>query len=152
MQVSEALETVKRFGELMIQDLPEGEAGSSPEERFQQIMDMLHPEIRIPVAESLPYGGEHVGHEGFMKMGEGFAETWDIIDGGAGGYADIGDGRVLAFYNPTFQSRATGRSVSFQMVEILTVRDGKIAELVPYYFDTVELVKTFTPARVAADA
>ena len=51
MQVSEALETVKRFGQLMIQDLPEGETGSSPEERFQQIMDMLHPEIRIPVAE-----------------------------------------------------------------------------------------------------
>ena len=143
--MSEALDVVKRFGALMIADLPEGEGGSSPEERWQQILDMLDPEVKIPVPASLPYGGDHVGREGFMKMGEGFAQTWNIVDGGVGGYADIGDGRVLAFYYPTFESRATGRSVSFKQVEILTVRDGKIVELIPYCFDTAELVKTFTP-------
>jgi uncharacterized protein len=143
--VSEALEVVKQFGALMIQDLPKGDAESSPEERLQQILDMLDAEVSIPVPAALPYGGEHRGHEGFLEMGQGFAQTWNIVDGGVGGYADLGDGRVLAFYNPVFESRATGRSVSFKQVEVLTVRDGKIVELVPYCFDTAELVKTFTP-------
>jgi hypothetical protein len=75
-------------------------------------------------------------------MGQGFAERWNI-DGGLGGYADSGDNRVLAFYDPTLQSHATGRSVSFQTLEILA-GDGKIAELIPYCPDTDELVGTFT--------
>jgi uncharacterized protein len=143
--VSEALEVVKRFGELMTRDLSEGDEPQTPEERLQEILAMLDPEVRMPVAESLPYGGDHVGIDGFLKMGEMFGKTWKILDGGSDGYADLGNNRVLAFYDPTFQSVVTGRSVSFRMVEILTVRAGRIAELIPYYFDTDELVKTITP-------
>ncbi len=143
--MSEAFEVVKRFGALMVDNLPEGEGGATAEERFAQILEMLDPDIRIPVPASLPYGGEHIGREEFLKMGEGFGQTWNIIDGGVGAPVDLGDGRVLAFFSPTFESLATGRRISFQQVEILTVRNGKIAELVPYCFDTAALVKTFTP-------
>src|SRR5437667_3813340 len=117
--MSEAIEVCKRFGQLMLT------AADSPE-HFQQMLDLLDPDVRIPVAASLPYGGDHVGPEGFLKMGEGFAKTWNVVDGGTFEYSDAGNGRVLLEVNPTFQSREAGRTVPFRMVEVLTVRDGKI--------------------------
>jgi ketosteroid isomerase-like protein len=144
--MSEALEIVSRFGALMTNNLPGDASPASAEERLAEIMDMLHPEFELPVASSLPYGGEHTGHDGFLAMGGEFAKTWNIIDNSGAEFAEAGDGRVVAFYAPTFQSLETGRTVSFKMVEVLTVRDGKIASLVPYYFDTVELLKALGKA------
>jgi ketosteroid isomerase-like protein len=143
------LETVRRFGALMTNNLPDDDS-SSQEERFAEILEMLHPDFEIPVARSLPYGGDHKGIDGFLAMGGKFAETWNIIENPNPEFIDAGDDRVIALYTPTFESLATGRRVSFEMVEILTVRDGKIAKLVPYYFDTMELVETFSDKVAAA--
>ena len=44
----------------------------------------------------------------------------------------------------TLQGAPQGEPVSFRVVEILTVRDGRIAELSPYYSDTVGLVEALT--------
>jgi ketosteroid isomerase-like protein len=145
--MSEALEVVKKFGQLMTRDLSDD--GSTPEQRLAQIMELVHPDIKMPVAGSLPYGGMHIGHDGFLEMGADFAKTWVIIETGVE-YVGMDDGRVAVFYNPTFESVETGRRVTFKMVEILVVKDGKIAELVPYYFDTVELVETFSEVKLGA--
>jgi uncharacterized protein len=143
-RVSDAIEVVRRYAAMATHSLPEDGAGTSAEQRLANLLEMVDPQVRIPVAASLPYGGEHVGHQGFLELGEKFGKTWDVIDSGSAGYADIGDDRVVAFYSPAFKSVATGRVVSFRMVEILTVRNGKIAEVVPYYFDTAELLQAIT--------
>jgi uncharacterized protein len=143
--VSEAIEIVKRYAAAATESMPEDGSGTSAEQRLEKLLSLLDPQIRITVAASLPYGGEYLGHQGFLALGEQFGKTWQVLDNGAGGYADIGDGRVVGFYNPTFRSVATGRTVSFRVVEILTVKDGRIAELTPYYSDTAELVKAVTP-------
>lgn len=146
-EVADAIEVVRKFGALMTRDLSDD--GSSPEQRLAQIMELVHPDIRLPVAGSLPYGGMHIGHEGFLEMGGEFAKTWVVVETGAEIVA-LDDGRVAVFYNPLFESVQTGRRVRFKMVEFLTVKDGKIAELVPYYFDTVELVETFSDEKAGA--
>jgi ketosteroid isomerase-like protein len=143
--VSDAIETVKRYAAAATASMPEDGSGASAQERLANLLDMLDPEIRITVAASLPYGGEYVGHDGFLALGERFGKTWQVLDNGAGGYADLGDGRVVGFYKPTFRSVATGRTVSFGVVEILTVKDGRIAELTPYYSDSAVLVAAVTP-------
>jgi uncharacterized protein len=123
-----------------------GEAGSSPEERLNEMLDLIDPEFVIPVADSLPYGGRHLGREGFLTMGRRFAETWTILDHHhPSEFLDIGEGRVLVRNGPVFQSRLTGKSVAFEMVEVLTVRNGKLVSLVPYYFDTVQLLEALRP-------
>lgn len=142
--MSEAIDVVKRYAAAATESMPEDGRGTSAEQRLQRLLDMLDPDIRITVAASLPYKGEYVGHQGFLALGEQFGKTWQVIDNGAAGYSDLGDGRVVGFYNPTFRSVATGRTVSFRVAEILTVRDGRIAELDPYYSDTVGLVEALT--------
>jgi ketosteroid isomerase-like protein len=142
--VSKAIDVVRRYAAMATDSMPQDEAGTSAERRLEKLLEMLDPQLRIPVAASLPYGGEHVGHRGFLELGEKFGQTWEVIDNGSNGYAEVGDDRVIGFYNPTFKSVATGRVVSFRMVEVVTVRNGKIVELVPYYFDSAELVKAIT--------
>jgi ketosteroid isomerase-like protein len=144
--MSEAIDVVKRYAAAATASMPEDGSGASPEQRLAKLLEMLDPGIRISVTPSLPHGGEYIGHEGFLALGEKFGKTWRVLDNGAAGYADIGDNRVVGFYDPTFESVLTGRTVSFRVVEILVIKDGKIAELTPYYSDTVGLV-----AAVSAD-
>lgn len=146
--MSDAIDVVKRYAAAATESMPEHAGGGNAELRLQKLLDMLDPQVRIPVAPSLPYGGEYVGHQGFLALGEAFGKTWEVVDNGAAGYFDIGGGRVVALYNPTFRSVATGRTVSFRMIEILTVRNGRIAELLPYYSDTAELIHAVTPDPV----
>lgn len=143
--MSDAIETVKRYAAAATESMPDDGSGASAEQRLAHLLKLVDPQIRISVAPSLPYGGVYVGHAGFLALGEQFGRTWEVVSTGAGGYADIGDGRVVGFYNPTFRSVATRRTASFSMVEILTVRDRRIAELTPYYSDTAELTAALRP-------
>jgi ketosteroid isomerase-like protein len=145
---SEAFETVMRFQSLMVGNLSESET-TTPQERLARITEILSPDVVFRVAESLPYGGVYVGHDGFREMGERFGRTWKILDGGKHERVDAGNDLVICSQAPTFQSVATGRAVSFEMVEYIWARDGKIVELVPYYFDTVKLVQAFTDREAA---
>jgi len=143
--VSEAIEVVKRYAATATRSMPDDGSGKSAEQRLAKLLELLDPEVRFSVPKSLPYGGEYVGHAGFLALGEGFGKTWQVLDNGAAGYTDLGENRVLGLYNPTFKSVVTGRTVSFRVCEILSVKDGRIAQLTPYYSDTVELVNAVTP-------
>jgi len=139
--MSEALDVVMRFESLMVQRL-RTEDGVSAEERSRQILELLDPDIVFHVTPSLPHGGDHVGHDGFFELGEAFTRTWNLIEGGNHEYVDAGDNRVIVLTNPSvFQSKETGRVVSFRMVELVTVRNGKITEFIPFYWDTVAMVE-----------
>ncbi len=78
---------------------------------FDEVLELLDPEIVLTVASSLLE------------------------------YFDGGDDRVIIVVDPTFQSKATGKTIHHRMVEIFSVQNGKITRLVPYYWDTALLVE-----------
>jgi ketosteroid isomerase-like protein len=136
----ENVEVVRRFESLMVPSLEEEDASAS-DNRLRQVLDLLDPEVAFHATRSLPHGGDYVGHDSFLKMGEQFRELWNLGDGVELDYIDAGGDKVITLAAFTIESRRTGRSVPVQMVEVVTVRDGKITELVAYYFDTVPIVE-----------
>jgi ketosteroid isomerase-like protein len=136
----ENVEIVKRFESLMVPSLEE-EDPAVAEKRLQEILDLLDPNVAFHATPSLPHGGDYVGHDSFMKMGEQFRELWNTPGGVDLQYFDIGGDKVLTMASFIFESVHTGRSVPNRMVEIVTVQDGKITDLVAYYFDTVPIVE-----------
>ena len=95
---------------------------------------LTHPDIVIKEAESLPYGGDNKGIEGFqgllgkmMASLELSVDSFEVNDAGA---------RVLVTLVMTFTSRASGRQVTVPGVELYTIRDGQVAEIDVYYKDT----------------
>jgi len=136
----ENVEVVRRFESLMVPSLEE-EDPAAAEARLQEVLSLLDPEVAFHATRSLPHGGDYVGHDSFLQMGEQFRELWNLGDGVDLEYVDAGDDKVITLASFTIESRNTGKSVPVRMTEVVTVRNGKIIELVAYYFDTVPIVE-----------
>jgi ketosteroid isomerase-like protein len=107
---------------------------------------LFAPDVRIRQPASLPHGGDHVGHDGVGAMGRAFAEHWDrtIVDprvSGTGAGAGSG-GLVVQVTTQTWTAKATGRSATVEVVELLTVLDGRVAEIRVFPQDTHGLLAT----------
>jgi uncharacterized protein len=136
----ENVDIVKRFEALMVPSLEEAD-NEAAQRRQEEILSILDPEVVFFATPSLPHGGTYVGHDAFFKMGEQFRDLWDIADGVQLEYIDGGGDRVITLASWTAVSRHTSRLVPVRMVEVVTVRDGRIKELRAYYEDTVPLIE-----------
>jgi len=106
-------------------------------------MALLSPDLLIEQPPSLPHGGEHRGHDGMAAMGAAFAEHWDrvIVDPRL-----VADGAtVVQLTTQTWTARTTGRAVTVDVVELLTVADGRITEIRVFPQDTASLLATLDP-------
>lgn len=103
-------------------------------------MALLHPDLRLEQPPSLPHGGEHRGHDGMAAMGAAFAEHWDRV---------IADPRLVAegdtvvqLTTQTWTAKATGRSATVDVVELVTVADDLITSIRVFPQDTASLLAT----------
>ncbi|WP_158647800.1 nuclear transport factor 2 family protein [Nocardioides houyundeii] len=102
-----------------------------------RIEQVFHPELAIHEPENLPYPGTYRGVAGFhaikAKIGElaelGI-EDWDAVQAGD---------RVLVTMTGVFTSKRSGRTVRMPMVELYSVRDGRISEIDVFYKDTAKM-------------
>jgi uncharacterized protein len=101
---------------------------------------LLHDDFVVHEAGGLPFSGDYHGSQGFFDL---LNRMNDVLELTVGPITSdpLGDDAVAARFRLTFMSRASGESVEMGLVEIYTVRDGRIAELDVYYKD---------PAAVAA--
>ena len=109
-------------------------------ERRNERRSLLHDDFVVHEAGGLPFSGDYHGWQGFLEL---LNRMNDVLELTVGPITTdpLGDGAVAARFRLTFISRASGKSVEMGLVEIYTVRDGRIAELDVYYKD---------PAAVAA--
>ncbi|MGB6761566.1 nuclear transport factor 2 family protein [Mycobacterium sp.] len=109
-------------------------------ERRHERRSLLHDDFVVHEAGGLPFSGDYHGSEGFFDL---LNRMNDVLELTAGPITtdSLGDDVVAARFRLRFISRASGESVEMGLVEIYTVRDGRIAELDVYYKD---------PAAVAA--
>jgi uncharacterized protein len=109
-------------------------------ERQNERRSLLHDDFVVHEAGGLPFSGDYHGSQGFLEL---LNKMNDVLELTAGPVTTdpLGDDAVAARFRLTFTARASGKSVQMGLVEIYTVRDGRIAELDVYYKD---------PAAVAA--
>ncbi len=144
----ENVEVVRQFESLMA---TRGDVdGASGMQRMQKVLALLDENVAFRPSETVPgHGGHWIGHEGFLQMCKAYSEVWEPPAGLQFEYLDGGGEKVVILATFTRTSRHTGRSIPIEMVEIVTVRDGKITELVPYFYDTVAMVQAAGGAEVA---
>lgn len=104
------------------------------------IAAVLHPEFEIEQPASFPHGGRHVGLAGMGEMGRRFAEHWDRTIAGPVVH-DCGD-LVVQVTTQTWTAKATGRSATVDVVELVTVADDRIREIRVFQQDTHALLAT----------
>ncbi len=102
---------------------------------YEDFVALLHPEIRISLPASLPHGGSYQGKEGARQLREKLLAAWsdfrvDILE------HLVGADSVITMIRVKAVAKATGRDVDMKIAEFWRFRDGQVAELSAYYFDT----------------
>ncbi|GAA3668141.1 nuclear transport factor 2 family protein [Lentzea roselyniae] len=120
-------------------------AGGPGSASFTPLAPFFAPDVVLYQADSLPYGGVWHGHEGLEQFFRAMSRTWDTFD--------MEDQKVLATTSPLVvltqvraRARTTGRELHFPILQAITVEDGHITEVRPFYFDTAAIADACSPA------
>lgn len=111
----------------------------------EAVARLAHPEFVVQQAAGLPYGGTHRGLDAFFAMLGHMQQVWrelKITPLGA-----IGDpaGEEFALHMLVEGRAHDGAPMSSEVFERWIVRDGKVAEISPFYRDTAALAVQFGP-------
>ncbi|MEV8546477.1 nuclear transport factor 2 family protein [Streptomyces sp. NPDC051572] len=97
-------------------------------------LELLDDEIVFSEAESLPFGGDYVGKDGFVQLLRNVARYFRVdLD-----TPEIGDAGVFVAVRVrgTMTSCVTGRSLPMQVVDLYRLRAEKIVRVDVYYQDS----------------
>jgi uncharacterized protein len=120
-------------------------AGGPGQASFDLLAPFFHPDVRLHQADALPYGGTWCGHDGMERFFRAMTETWAsfaMVDQEF--LADEGPAVVRTQVEAT--ARATGRSLSFPILQTVAVQDERIIEVRPFYWDTAAIAAACAPA------
>lgn len=118
-------------------------AGGPGSASFDLLAPFFATDMVLHQAAGLPYGGTWRGHEGMEQFFLAMARTWasfDLLDQSflATGETIVVHTRVRA------RSRATGRELTFPILQTITITDGRISEVHPFYWDTAAIAEACT--------
>lgn len=115
--------------------------GHSGDASFDAMQETLDPEVVLHQSPDLPYGGEFKGHAGYRKWADAMRAIFDRVDAQNPKFYESGD-TVVIMCDLLTRTRGTGEEMTLPMAQVVTVRDGKIVEFRPFYWNV--------PAYVAA--
>ena len=142
------VEVLRRFLDAEGQYLAAG--GQDAGADFAPISSLLAEDAVMRQARNLPYGGDWVGHDGFREFFARMTRTWSSVE-----LSDLeffepvsGGDRVVVSMRQVATSRETGRVMDELIVELVEIRDGRIRNFWPFYYDVAE-VNDVTTAKEA---
>ena len=110
-------------------------AGGPGRASFAPLAPFFAPDVVLYQADSLPYGGVWRGHDGLERFFLAMSRAWEAFE--------MVDQEFLSDTSPLVvltrvraRARATGRELRFPILRTITVVDGLIAEVHPFYWDT----------------
>lgn len=100
--------------------------------------------IREP--ESLPYGGEYRGADGFRSLTRSIGKHFNAVQ-----FEDIKisttDNMVITFFTMHVTVRTNNQPVSFPVTEVFILENGKVVHIQPHYWDTHALLNALAANR-----
>jgi ketosteroid isomerase-like protein len=107
-----------------------------------RVFELLDPECVITQDPALPWGGRHVGHDGFTEFGLALTTAIDSAVTTEALYA--ADDEVIQFGRTRGTARATGTTFDIPEVHRWTIRDGKVVAA-HFAIDTAAMLAVLGP-------
>ena len=99
---------------------------------------LLHPDVEIHEAESLPWAGVHRGIEGFQRLVRTVYRSF--LDTQVSIHALLAENeRVLVIATLSGRSRRDQQQFSMPIIELWELHAARIRRITPYYFDTAAI-------------
>ncbi|MFF7178489.1 nuclear transport factor 2 family protein [Streptomyces sp. NPDC008121] len=110
-------------------------AGGPGEASFDVLAPFFASNVELHQADALPYGGTWRGHKGMTQFFLTMGQVWETFDMVEQEFLATGETAVV-LTQIRARARATGRELSFPILQTITVKDGQITEGRPFYWDT----------------
>ncbi|WP_433464252.1 nuclear transport factor 2 family protein [Spirillospora sp. CA-128828] len=117
-------------------------AGGYGRASYEEAAACLDPEVVLHQAPGLPFTGSGTwrGREGMERFLTLFSEVWESME-----FLDQqhwGEGDTVVVRNRVrFRARATGREVETLILQLIRVRDGRMLECRPFYWDPAAIAE-----------
>ena len=96
------------------------------------------PDVVLHQADALPYGGTWRGHAGMERFFVEMSRTWEVFDMVEQEFLATGETAVV-LTQVRARARASGRELTFPILQTVAFKDGRIAEVHPFYWDTAAI-------------
>lgn len=148
-EAGSAQATMERFYTAEYEFMQAGgvEAGAT----FDEMAALIDPEAVMYQSPDLPWGGEYRGHTGWLEFFTNFIvhfESLEVSDPLMVGHGD----KVMTRATLKTRSRGTGVELTYPMMHDITVKDGRIVSLRPYYWNVPQYVAADAAASAASQA
>ena len=101
---------------------------------FAEMAATLDLAVVLHQSPDLPYGGEYVGHSGYQSWADAMSAIFDKVDAQNPEFFEKEDAIVIACTLLT-RTRATGEEIKLPMLQLVRVKNGKITEFRPFYWN-----------------
>ncbi|WP_410668744.1 nuclear transport factor 2 family protein [Amycolatopsis sp. cmx-4-68] len=105
---------------------------------FAPLEQFFAPDFVLHQAEGLPFGGVWRGHDGLRRFFAAMSRTWAVFELGEQAFLST-TSPLVVLTNVRARARATGRELEFPILQTITVADGHITEVRPFYWDTAAI-------------
>ncbi|WP_431044758.1 nuclear transport factor 2 family protein [Streptomyces sp. P1-3] len=128
--------------------LAAGGPGRAP---FALLAPFFAPDVVLHQADALPYGGTWRGHAGMERFFLMMSQVWESFDMAEQEFLATGETAVV-LTRIHARARATGRELTFPILQTIKVMDGRITKVHPFYWDTAAIADACAvPPRAAPD-
>ncbi|GJF25821.1 nuclear transport factor 2 family protein [Streptomyces sp. HO565] len=110
-------------------------AGGPGEASFDLLAPFFAPDVELHQADAVPYGGVWRGHEGMTQFFLLMGEVWESFHMVEQQFLATGETAVV-LTQIRARARASGRELGFPILQAITVKNGRITEVRPFYWDT----------------
>ena len=110
---------------------------------FDEMREILAPDVVLHQSPDLPYGGDYVGYEGYERWAATMGSIFDKLEVTERQFFERAD-KVIVVCRFITRSRINGSVQDLPMAQVVTVLNGKIVDFRPFYWNV--------PAYVAAAA
>ncbi|WP_326689221.1 MULTISPECIES: nuclear transport factor 2 family protein [unclassified Streptomyces] len=110
-------------------------AGGPGKASFDLLAPFFAPNVELHQADALPFGGTWRGHDGMARFFLVMGQVWETFDMVEQEFLATGETAVV-LTQVRARARATGRELSFPILQTVTVKNGRITEVRPFYWDT----------------
>ncbi len=106
---------------------------------FDEIAATLDPKVVLHQSPDLPFGGEYVGHKQYEEWALAMSAIFDELEVTEQEFYEKDD-KVIVTCRFKTRSRRNGSVQDLPMVQVVTVKDGKITDFRPFYWHVPEYV------------
>jgi ketosteroid isomerase-like protein len=110
-----------------------------------RLLATLHRDVVLYQPESLPYGGQWIGRNGFCEWLEAFVATWMDVTPLEPVFHSCGDAMLLSIVIMRATARSTGARIEMPMCQVIPFSDDLPIHWRNFAWDTAQMIAAMDP-------